>query len=113
MAEHKETKERTYKHLSGEEHPDNKPPVTIVAKVSDEETKKIEDATNAQIQAEIKATKATQTEQQKEDASAKVEEENLEDHTIPELKAIAEEKGIHVSWDANKNDIIKAIKKAK
>ena len=110
MAEHKETKERTYKHLSGEAHPDNKPPVTIVAKVSDEETKKIEDAVNA----EIAASRPAQTEQQKaEAATAKVEEQNLDDYTVAELKAMAEEKGIHISWDANKNDIIKAIKKGK
>jgi len=40
-------------------------------------------------------------------------EEDLEEHTVPELKEIAEKKGIQIPWDANKSDIIKAIKKGK
>ena len=38
-------------------------------------------------------------------------EQNLDEHTVAELKEIAAEKGITVPWDANKADIIKAIKK--
>jgi hypothetical protein len=109
MAEQKQETESTYKHLSGDAHPDNKPPVTIVAPVSAEKTKEIEDAVNA----ELRASRLAAGQQQNQEASTNAQEQNLEDHTVPELKAIAEEKGIHLSWDANKQDIIKAIKKAK
>ena len=101
--------EQTYKLISGEEHPDNKPPVTLVAKVSDEQTKAIEDQVNAEIQA---SRLASGVQQAKQEASSGVDE-NLEDYTVAELKAMAEKKGVHISWDANKQDIIKAIKKAK
>lgn len=40
-------------------------------------------------------------------------DENLDEHTVAELKEIAAEKGIAIPWDANKHDIIKAIKKGK
>jgi hypothetical protein len=38
-------------------------------------------------------------------------EENLDEHTVAELKEIAAEKGIAIPYDANKAEIIKAIKK--
>jgi hypothetical protein len=47
------------------------------------------------------------------ESSSEASEENLDDHTVAELKEIAAEKGITVSWDANKAEIIKAIKKGK
>jgi hypothetical protein len=105
----------TYTHTSGEAHPDNNPPLTAVAPVSEEETKKIEDTVNAEIAAQHKAnTPPDQAEdKEKEGAEPKVEEASLEEHTVPELKEIAEKKGIPIPWDANKSDIIKAIKKGK
>jgi hypothetical protein len=54
------------------------------------------------------------TAQPKEGESpSEASEEDLEEHTVPELKEIAEKKGIQIPWDANKHDIIKAIKKGK
>jgi hypothetical protein len=45
--------------------------------------------------------------------SYEASDEDLEEHTVAELKEIAEKKGISIPWDANKHDIIKAIKKGK
>jgi hypothetical protein len=49
----------------------------------------------------------------KGESPSEASEEDLEEHTVPELKEIAEKKGIQIPWDANKHDIIKAIKKGK
>jgi hypothetical protein len=38
-------------------------------------------------------------------------EQNLDDYTVAELKDMAAEKGVTIPWDANKAEIIKAIKK--
>jgi len=107
MAETKEAVQPTYKHLSGEEHPDNNPPLQTVAPVSPEKTKEIEDAVNAELAAN--APEGIQPLA----GEPKVEQQNLEEHTVAELKDIAAEKGIAIPWDANKHDIIKAIKKGK
>jgi hypothetical protein len=62
----------------------------------------------AKKQKEGKTAKPTEGE-----PSSEASEQDLEEHTVPELKEIAEKKGIQIPWDANKHDIIKAIKKGK
>jgi hypothetical protein len=60
-----------------------------------------------------KKKKEGKTEQAKEGELPSEAEGNLDDYTVAELKEMAAKKGIGVSWDANKADIIKAIKKGK
>jgi hypothetical protein len=62
----------------------------------------------AKKQAEGKTAKSTEG-----GSSSEASEEDLEEHTVAELKEIAEKKGVQIPWDANKSDIIKAIKKGK
>jgi hypothetical protein len=98
-----------YKVVSGKEHPDNKPPVTIVSEASDEDAEKEEAAVNAAREKNHPAAVIKVVAEKK----AAAVEENLDDKTVPELKEIAAAKGVHVNWDDTKADIIKAIKKAK
>jgi hypothetical protein len=111
MAEEKSVDQPwTYTHVHGGDHPDNKEPVTLVATASDEAVEKEEAAMNAAYAAaHVEAPPGPQPLA----GEPKPEQQNLDDKTVVELKEIAEQKGIHVPWDANKADIIKVIKKAK
>jgi hypothetical protein len=103
--EQPEERPYTYTHVHGADHPDNKEPLTLVAEASDEAVEKEEAAMNALYAAEH-PTPLPGTEE-----APKAEQQSLDDKTVAELKEIAAEKGIHIPSDANKADIIKAIKK--
>jgi hypothetical protein len=102
----------TYTHVHGGDHPDHKDPLTIVAEASDEAIEKEEAARNAAYanakEKESSPAGATPPEGQ---AAAAASQSNLDEKTVAELKEIAAEKGIHIPSDANKAEIIKAIKK--
>jgi hypothetical protein len=72
-------------------------------------------AEQAKYDAKAKAgtTHATSDGHEAHHKHSKTEDEDLEEHTVPELKDIAAQRGITIPWDANKAEIIKAIKKHK
>ena len=101
----------TYTHVHGSEHPSNNPPLTIVSEASEEAIAK-EEATMNAAYAKEHAAGPPGIEQQAEPKAAAAQQ-NLDDMTVAELKEVAAQKGVHVNWDDNKADIIKAIKKGK
>jgi hypothetical protein len=117
MPESKEVPEWTYTHPT--DHPDNKPPVTIVAVPSDEAKADYEERMNMALKAaqpieptleplkEPFKVQLVDPDKEKDKATAT----NYDEQTVAELKEVAAEKGVEVKWDDTKADIIKALEK--
>ena len=119
-----ETPDWTYEHPG--DHPDNKPPLTMVAVPTDEEKKKYEDAVNAElakgqpeaasqqnlpepvVRVELVDPKASAKEGERGAQAAKV---NYDEKTVAELKELAAHRNVEIPWDARKDEIIKALEK--
>jgi hypothetical protein len=122
MAEDKmEGEDAAWKYEHPTDHPDNKPPVTLVAVPSDEEVEKYEASINAELakgqpdvnlvpQALEPPPVKVQLVDGKESNKDK-EPIDYEAHTVDELKEIAHKRGIDVAWDARKADLVKALEK--
>jgi hypothetical protein len=128
MAETKEVPAWTYEHPA--DHPDNKPPLTLVAVPSDEDKKQYEDSVNAQIakyqpetltkeQAAVDPFVRVQLVDPPEGSAKKGATEpgskpakvDYDEKTVAELKELAAERGVEIHWDARKDEIIKALEK--
>jgi hypothetical protein len=117
MPESKEVPAWTYEHPS--DHPDNKPPVTIVAVPSDEAKADYEKRMNMAIEAgqpesltKVQDMSAPPIKVQLVDGDKdKATATNYDEQTVAELKEVAANKGVEVKWDDTKADIIKALEK--
>jgi len=101
--------EPAWKYEHPKDHPDNKPPMTIVATPSEEATKAYEDSVNAELAKTQPAEAPVQQAQgAPHAAAAKV---NYNEKTVHELKELAAERGVEIGYDARKDEIIKALEK--
>jgi hypothetical protein len=122
MAESKDAEAQPWVYEHPSDHPDNKPPVTVVAEDTEEAVKEYETKVNAELEKSrakpedttpvLEPLKVQLVDPEKDREKAK-EATDYEAHTVPELKEMAADKGISIPYDANKADIIKALKKGK
>jgi hypothetical protein len=92
------------------EHPDNNPPVTIVAVPSEEAVADYERSINAALEKEAPKAELIPLGGVPGGPQTKPAED-YEGKTVADLKELAAKRGVEVSWDARKDEIIKALEK--
>lgn len=109
-----EGEEAAWKYEHPTEHPDNNPPVTVVAVPSEEAVADYERSVNAALEKGQPKDNLVPLEVPGGPAhkpAPKGEPVDYESKTVVELRELAKERNVEVSWDARKDEIIKALEK--
>jgi hypothetical protein len=106
-----EGEEAAWKYEHPTEHPDNKPPVTVVAEPSEEAVADYERSVNAALEKGQPKDNLVPLEVPGGPEHKATPKVDYESKTVVELKDLAKERGVEVSWDARKDEIIKALEK--